>query len=112
MCCFVVPMAEAIAVTAVRRHLAKSSAKHGEVSNKEKLFKVSKLESMLWGGTIFLVVDHVINGELTWRFPFFTGDPENMLHEILTTGVAMSVICTIIWAFWAKFARKSASAIA
>lgn len=28
------------------------------------------LEKMLWGGTLMLIVDHVINGELTWRVSF------------------------------------------
>ncbi len=49
-----------------------------------------------------LVVDHVINGEVTWRYPFFTalesaGGGEVMLKEMLTVGLPMSVVLTLVW---------------
>ena len=61
---------------------------------------------MLWSGTLMLVVDHIINGELTWRFPFFTaldsvGGGAVMLREMLTVGVPMSLVLTAAWALWA-----------
>jgi hypothetical protein len=105
MCCFVVPLVEAAAATAIRKHLERNE----DPSNKSKIFKINKLETMLWGGTVLLIVDHIINGELTWKFPFFTGDPSAVLHEILTTGVAMSLVCTAIWAVWAKRYREKES---
>ncbi|MBQ5935491.1 MAG: hypothetical protein IKQ01_09200 [Bacteroidales bacterium] len=49
------------------------------------------LEKMLWGGTVVLLVDHAIHGEL---FSF-------SLRELLTVGVPMSVILTAVWAVWA-----------
>ena len=57
---------------------------------------------MLWGGSVMLVVDHIINGELTWRFPFFTalenaGGGAVMLREMLTVGLPMSVVLTLVW---------------
>ena len=66
---------------------------------------------MLWGGTLMLIVDHVINGELTWRFPFFTaldsvGGGSVMLREMLTVGVPMSLILTAAWALWAVFRER------
>lgn len=95
MCCFIVPMVEAIATTAIR----KSNA------SKQGLFmsKLSNLEKMLWGGTIMLIVDHIINGEVTLAYPFFTalgktGGVEVMLHEMLTVGVPMALLLTAIWA--------------
>lgn len=53
-----------------------------------------------------LVVDHVINGELTWRFPFFTalenaGGGAVMLREMLTVGLPMSLVITAVWAVYA-----------
>ncbi len=90
--------AEAVAATIIRKRMEKS----GGDSNSGKVAKINKLETMLWGGTVLLIVDHIINGELSWQFPFFTGDPSAVLHEILTTGVAMSVVCTAVWAVWAK----------
>ena len=53
-----------------------------------------------------LIVDHIINGELTWKFPFFTaleleGGGAVMLREMLTVGVPMSLTITAIWAVYA-----------
>ena len=67
---------------------------------------LAALEKMLWGGSVMLVVDHIINGELTWRFPFFTalenaGGGAVMLREMLTVGVPMSLTITAVWAVYA-----------
>ena len=66
---------------------------------------------MLWGGTLMLIVDHIINGELTWRFPFFTaldqaGGGLVMLREMLTVGVPMSLVLTAAWLVWALVKEK------
>ena len=58
-----------------------------------------------------LIVDHVINGELTWRFPFFTaldqvGGGAVMLREILTVGGPMSVVLTAVWAVYALLKER------
>ena len=84
--------------------------KHPEKRN------LKTLETMLWGGTIMLVVDHIINGELTWRFPFLTalgqtGGGEVVLKEMLTVGLPMSLVITLVWAVWVLWkGRKSATA--
>lgn len=96
-------MVQAIATTAVRKHLAY------RVSNPASPLAVRHLpalEKMLWGGTVMLIVDHVINGELSWRFPFFTalgveGGFGVMLREMLTVGVPMSLVLTAVWLIWA-----------
>ena len=54
------------------------------------------LEKMLWGGTVVLLVDHAIHGEL---FSF-------SLRELLTVGVPMSVILTAIWAGWSFYQSR------
>ena len=59
-----------------------------------------------------LVVDHIINGELTWRFPFFTaleqaGGGAVMLREMLTVGVPMSLAITAAWAIYALLKKRS-----
>ncbi len=79
--------------------------------------RLPDLEKMLWGGTLMLIVDHIINGELTWRFPFFTaldqaGGGMVMLREMLTVGVPMSLVLTAAWVVWAYVrdrSRKSAT---
>ena len=77
--------------------------------------RLPDLEKMLWGGTLMLIVDHVINGELTWRFPFFTaldqaGGGMVMLREMLTVGVPMSLVLTAAWLVWVLVkSRKTAT---
>ena len=94
-------MAQAIATSAYRKANTKAieSSEHALTRN------IPALEKMLWGGTVMLIVDHLINGELTWQFPFFTaletGGIQVMLRELLTVGVPMSLVLTAIWAVWA-----------
>ena len=52
--------------------------------------KLGWLNKMLWGGSVMLIVDHAINGELfTW-----------MPLEILKVGVPMCLVLTAVWAVW------------
>jgi hypothetical protein len=97
MACFVVPLVQAVATSALR----KWGKKDGFIGR-----HLASLELMLWGGTVMLIVDHVINGELTWKFPFFTALTETgggavMLREMLTVGLPMSLIITLVWAVYA-----------
>lgn len=97
MSCFVVPLVQAAATSAYRKY---ATPKDTFLSR-----NLPTLEKMLWGGSVMLIVDHIINGELTWRFPFFTaletaGGGSVMLHEMLTVGLPMSVIVTAIWVAW------------
>ncbi len=102
MACFVVPLVQAVATSALR----KWGRKDGFIGR-----HLASLELMLWGGSVMLIVDHVINGELTWRFPFFTalgadGGGAVMLHEMLTVGVPISLVLTAVWAVWALLKEK------
>lgn len=106
MSCFIVPLMEAIAVTAVR----KSVRSAGKAEASLVMRNLPALEKMLWGGTLMLVVDHIINGELTWRFPFLTaletGGWEAMLRELLTVGVPMAAVLTVAWVVWALLKER------
>lgn len=104
MACFIAPLVEAIAVTAIR--------KSGLNGNSPYLQHLPDLEKMLWGGTLMLIVDHIINGELTWTFPFFTslgqtGGAAILWREVLTVGVPMALALTAAWAV--RVALKSHS---
>ena len=95
MCCFLVPLAQAAVTTVVR--------KAGENKSSIWLKKLPTLEKMLWGGSVMLIVDHIVNGELSWAFPFFTALAEEggtavFLRELLTVGVPMSLVLTLVWA--------------
>jgi hypothetical protein len=58
---------------------------------------------MLWGGSALLALEHVWHGEVVPWFPFLTNainpaDRAEMLHEMATSGVAMALVVTIVWA--------------
>ncbi len=87
-------MTQAI-VTSIYR---KSNASAIAGSSAPLKHQIPALEKMLWGGTVVLLVDHIIHGEICTF----------SLRELLTVGVPMSVVLTGIWAVWAvvKSRRK------
>ncbi|MCR5735550.1 MAG: hypothetical protein K6G22_13165 [Lachnospiraceae bacterium] len=111
MACFLVPAAEALVVTAVKKAEEKktvtvSEEKNADVSVKEERVPLSKklgwLTGMLWGGVILLAFEHIWHGEVVPYFPFLTAmsDPAEravMLHEMATVGVCMAVLITGVW---------------
>ena len=115
MACFIVPLVQAVATTVYRKRHAAAIAAPDAPALRHRL---PDLEKMLWGGTLMLIVDHIINGELTWRFPFFTalgleGGFGVMLREMLTVGVPMSAVLTAVWLGYAllRDRRRSVKAI-
>ncbi|MBP5573227.1 MAG: hypothetical protein J6X40_03575 [Bacteroidales bacterium] len=99
MSCFIVPLTQALATTAYRK--THEASIHNPKSSVLKRH-LPALEKMLWGGSVMLVVDHIINGEVTWRYPFFTalesaGGGQIMLKEMLTVGLPMSLVLTLVW---------------
>lgn len=93
-------MAEAMAATIIRKTSPKAAECH-----------VGDLEKMLWGGTLMLIVDHIINGELMLAFPFFTalakeGGSAVFLRELLTVGVPMALALTAAWGIWVLAKRR------
>ncbi|MBO7643514.1 MAG: hypothetical protein J6S62_00930 [Bacteroidales bacterium] len=111
MACFIVPLVQAVA-TSIYCKTAKNSISnpHSALLKRE----LPALEKMLWGGSVMLIVDHIINGELTWKFPFFTalgveGGGAVMLREMLTVGLPISIAVTAVWAIYAVLkSRRSA----
>ena len=103
-------MAQAIVTSAYRKVNEKSI----ETADSALKRQIPALEKMLWGGTVMLIVDHIINGELTWQYPFFTaletGGFPVMLREMLTVGVPMSLALTAIWAVYAILKERKVSA--
>lgn len=107
MACFLVPTAEAVAVTAVKKHLAKQ-ASTGEASEKSErtlvlVRKLSWLTNLLWGGAVLLMFEHFWHGEIVPYFPFLSAaanpsDARQMLFEMSTVGVGMAVLVTVVWA--------------
>lgn len=118
MACFLVPAAEAIAVTVAVQIVKKKEQKAtlslekrgSETSsltsqNTPKIAwsrKLRWLSSMLWGGVLLLAFEHLWHGEIVPCFPFLTAasnpaDTLQMLHELATVGVTMAVLVTVVW---------------
>lgn len=98
MACFAVPAAEAVVTTIAKKKMDKS----GEHKN-PFVKRMNWLNNMLWGGSALLAFEHVWHGEVTPWFPFLTNaanpaDAAQMLFEMATSGVAMAVLVTGIWA--------------
>lgn len=105
MACFIVPLTQAIATTVYRKLSGQSDTFVGR--------NLRTLELMLWGGSVMLIVDHILNGELVWYWPFFTaleveGGGAVMLREILTVGVPISIAVTAVWAVWCALKERRA----
>ena len=104
MACFLVPTAEAIITTAVKIVVKKKES--GKVSENDRISfseKLGWLNGMLWGGSGLLAFEHLWHGEISPFFPFLTAasdpaDTAEMLHEMATSGSAMAVLVTLVWA--------------
>lgn len=113
MSCFIVPLAQAMVTSAIRK-----SNDNNKRSDRSVLSRhLPALEKMLWGGSVMLIVDHIINGELTWKFPFFTaleleGGGAVMLREMLTVGLPMSLVITAVWAVYAVLKERKKTVVA
>jgi hypothetical protein len=106
MACFLVPVGEAVVTTVIQKVVEKREKKAGvekaEITRIKWSRRLSWLNKMLWGGSVLLVVDHIWNGEVIFRPPFFTalgttGGLSIMLREMATLGVAMSAAITAVW---------------
>jgi len=110
MACFTAPLAEAVIVKAVEKHIEKKESSSKEHGNKiPAATKVRWLSNMLFGGSALLAFEHVWHGEITPWFPFLTAmmskkDTVSMLHEIATVGVGMALLITAVWIGMCKVA--------
>jgi len=52
---------------------------------------------MYIGGTVMLLVDHVLNGEIVFYFPFFTAGRDEILREIIGVGIPMTFALLLFW---------------
>ena len=101
MSCFLVPLAQAVVTSAYRKFNSKSISESASIKH-----HIAALEKMLRGRSVMLIVDHILSGELSWRFPFFTafnevGGAEVFFRELLGVGVPMSLAISVVWAVYA-----------
>ncbi|MGM9937226.1 MAG: hypothetical protein ACI38A_07765 [Candidatus Ornithomonoglobus sp.] len=102
MACFLVPAAEAVVTTVVKKTAGKKIESSEAAAKHPFIKKLGLLNTMLWGGSALLAFEHVWHGEVTPMLPFLTAanaaDAAEMLHEMATSGVAMAVLVTAVWA--------------
>lgn len=87
------------------RHIDNICGMESEAKQAKKISwsrKLKWLNTMLWGGSALLVVEHIWNGEVVPWPPFLTAmsTPSEigpMLREIATYGTAMAVTITAVW---------------
>ena len=87
MSCYIVPLVQAAATSICR----KAGWNKGFLGR-----NLASLEKMLWGGSVMLIVDHAINGELLAWTPL----------ERLRVGVPMSIAITLVWIIYAFVKEK------
>ena len=76
-------------------------------------YHIEWLNFMLLGGTVMLIVDHIISGELVPYAPFFTAGPSKIFFEILHVGVPMTLTTIVLWAIMVVVANfKTISSVA
>ena len=113
MACFLIPTAEAIVTTVVRKVIEKKEKQPEEmeilldgIPEKASRIPFSRklkwLSNLLWGGSALLAFEHVWHGEVVPWFPFLTAaanpeDAAEMLHEMATVGVSMAILVTLVW---------------
>lgn len=108
MACFVVPLTEAVVVSAAEfvygKVVARSVVSEAEKSLKLESFsqKIGSLKKMLYGGSFLLAIEHIYHGEVVLYPPFLTAmrsaeDTAEMLSEMSTVGVSMAVLVTCAW---------------
>jgi hypothetical protein len=101
--CLLVPATEAVITTVIAKTV-KPRENGGEGKEQSPfLRRLSWLNTMLWGGSFLLLFEHIWHGEISAVFPFLTAasSPETasiMLREMATTGTAMSLLVTGVWA--------------
>ncbi len=113
MACFIVPAGEAVVTTIATKLIKKNeteetlkvSLSDGHIEEVHRIpfsTKLGWLNKLLWGGSALLAFEHVWHGEVVPFFPFLTavktGETMEMLSEMGSTGVMMTVIVTAVWA--------------
>lgn len=106
MACFIVPAAEAAAVTVAKKQIARKSRNGATPESTEcslnLVRKLTWLTNLLWGGALLLAFEHLWHGEVIPYFPFLSALTERsttqqMLFEMGTVGVGMALLVTAVW---------------
>jgi hypothetical protein len=118
MACFIAPAGVAIVTTVARKVVEKreKALADGEDRGRPEgtpgkwTQRLGWLNAMLWGGTVMLILDHILNGELVARPPFLTalqtsGQAGPVLREIAIVGGGMTAAVIVVWALMVLIAE-------
>lgn len=112
MACFVAPAGVAVVTTVARKIVQKREKAAAEQQKNGRTEGVHTpgrwtrrlgwLNTMLWGGTLMLILDHLLSGELVPWPPFLTAleTPDligPMLREIAVVGGSMTAAVFAAW---------------
>jgi hypothetical protein len=89
MACFLVPLTIGIITTALRKKFPTN-------------WRINWLNTMIFGGSVALAVEHYAHQEIVPWFPFLTAmeSPETtsiMLNEMIKIGVPMAFLIILTW---------------
>lgn len=106
MACFIAPAGVAVVTTIVGKIVKKregTSEDHGVQCKGKWTQRLRWLNTMLWGGTVLLALEHVWRGELVPFPPFLTAFQTAegvgpVLREIATYGATMTAAVVLAWA--------------
>ena len=116
MACFIVPAAEAAAVTVAKKQIGRKSRNGATPESTERSLnlvrKLTWLTNLLWGGALLLAFEHLWHGEVIPYFPFLSALTERsttqqMLFEMGTVGVGMALLVTAVWGIGLALIRAS-----
>ena len=105
MACFVAPAAVAVVTTVVQRVVRRkeaAAAGRADMAIGKWTQRLRWLNTMLWGGSALLALEHVWHGEVVLRPPFLTavetpGGVGSMFHEMFTYGLTMTAVVVAAW---------------
>lgn len=84
MACLIAPAAAAIVITATRKKIMPR-------------YHIEWLLALLWGGSIWLMIEHIYHGEILLYPPFFTAGFHSIFSEVLRVGVPMTIAAFGLW---------------
>lgn len=84
MACLVAPATAAVVLSSVKKRVPAK-------------YHFDWLILMYIGGTVMLLVDHVLSGEIVFYFPFFTAGQDEIIREILAVGIPMTFALLLFW---------------
>ncbi|MGQ9706403.1 MAG: hypothetical protein ACUVWP_05290 [bacterium] len=94
MACFLAPSTAVIISAIIRKKVAPK-------------YHIGWLITMLWGGVIMLIIEHIAHREVVFYPPFLTAGISEIMPEILKVGVPMTLAIIVVWGVMVLIANRS-----